>query len=305
MSLFDKNKAVMSSVGWPALALGSSALAALFLYLLTELFQVISPVPLMYLVVVSTALFLTTGGYMLTKRSHYEVYPTTRQVIGALVSGALGTAMIITLLSLLALSPAHLPLALYLIALALYFEFLTLRIAQGGRLTFWQILSTLVVIAATSFMLAEASTIVQTLSCVFITSAIAMEVASRLFGTYLLSPWVNSIWNGLAMLFLSLIAALKLVEIDIMNDITATLSLPLWVGLVIALLSVGVLLLRFLKQKVRVAPGYMQYKLQAWTLFLAFFGFICSIAISPALTAAFGVLVLGYAIAEGQVIVKE
>ncbi|MDC1205246.1 hypothetical protein N8083_00155 [Candidatus Pacebacteria bacterium] len=301
------NTQVLQKTSWTALVVFASGFFVAGISALGYMFASVAKTPLAFLVLVTVGLVMATGGYILTKRSQYEMFPLQKQIFGALINGVLGGVMLLALVRILFEGLSAIPLISFLVAVGLFVEFLSLRISQSGKVSLLQIVS--VVLVGGSFYLLQSNGFVasqvQNVS-LFVGALIAMELVSRTTKTYLLSPWVNSIWNGLAILVVSAVSFPYIVQIELLKDVNMVLTLPLWVGIGIALLGVVVLSLRFLKQKIRVAKGYMQYKLQFLTACLGVLSILAVLGKVPTIYfIVFGMLVLAYSIMEGRLMVKE
>ncbi len=258
--LRDQN--IILRTHWGLLIFFSSVLTVGVIQILRSILVQFAVPNIIVLLLLVVGLVLLVLGFFLTKRAHYEVYPTHVQVFGAVINGVLlATALVMLLLSIL-IAPGT---SLMLIALASAIEFLAIRLSQSRQLTIARVFALLLLIGSI-YMTAVTSLSLAKLVYIFIGALVLKEVFGRYTKTYLLSSWVNSIWHGVVFVVLGLVGGL-IWPVNV--ALSGVLTLPIWVGFVALSIGVTVVLLQFLKRKIIIAVGYLQHKVQLWTLLLA------------------------------------
>lgn len=297
---------LLKNMSWPGLAVLTASLMGLALYLLGNLPAQAEPVYLISLILIGLGVVSVGVGYVVTKYVGYEICPQPRQFLGALLVGVMATVMMYVALQLLIFSTSIAFIVIpFLVSLLFFTEFLTIRIAQARTVTIWQLLSLILVSYVTASGLRELPADVQVLAGTMLGAGLSALIISRLGHTYLISPWVNSFWNGWAFLGAGILLVPLTTSSGVISVILAVSLLPLWLGVLVFLMSLSAPVFRQLKHKLRISKGYMQYKLQFLTFMLGVIAMVLTETFSLGYSISFFIIIIAYAVAEKRLVIKE
>lgn len=292
-----QNKNIVLRAPWQLLIAAAAVCVAVVFGIVSNLLSGFAASEIGAIVALIAGTAVSVGGYILTRRSRYEVYPTHRQFVGALLNGMLLTICLFALLSVLTSS---LTAGLFLVAIAGAIEFLMQRTFQARKIKLSRIIAACLAFGAIGIF-AKADPVVANAVYVFAGAFLAKELLGRYTKTYLLSPWVNSIWNG-GVIALAGIAAIIFLPESAAFAANDALSLPLWVGLLTLCVGVTIVVLQFLKRKIVIARGYLQHKMQLWTVLLTAVAYFSSAGgFSNEVLVSFVLLVVLYSLAEASI----
>lgn len=292
-----QNKNINLGAPWYLLTVFSVLLVVSVFNIVNKLLGTFSVSDVIGLTALVSGAVVLTGGYVLTRRSSYEVYPTHSQVFGALISGVLLTVCLYLLIMTIGTS---LSIGFFLLALMAAVEFLVQRSFQSRRLTFYRTIA-FVILAGAVYLFATANPSVATAVYSFAGLFLLKELLDRYTHTHLLSPWVNSIWGGLVIMLAGFIAVVILPSTSLYSA-EGALTLPLWVGFAVLVVGAILITLQFLKRKITIVRGYLQHKLQFLTLLLWLVSHISGV--STEMSVGFLLLVASYSVAETSIFPK-
>ena len=297
---------LLHKMTWQGLVILTVALLGIGLNLLGSLFVWIENQYLIALILLGLGSISVGGGYLVTRIVGYELCPRPRQVTGALLVGAAVAVMAYSSLELISTSETlETGVVLLLVSVLFFVEFITIRIAQSKTITSWQVLSFIPVSYVVVSHLRELSADVFVFGWIIFASGLAALVISRIGQTYLISPWVNSFWNGWAFLVVGALLVPLTSASTVFTTIYEVSLLPVWLGVMVGLLSLSVLIFKQLKHKLRISKGYMQYKLQSLTILLAVVAMIITETVSIEILFAYLSIIAAYSIAEKRLIINE
>lgn len=299
-----QNSHIQIKLPWGALVLIAAAIASFGFTTLAWVLDIFSTAYILILLTTIVGTVVSIGGLVLTTRARYEVFPTKLQVIGAVLNGLLLAVMFVTLLLATQFSIVS---ALFLVAGLIVIEFILQRVFQSRKLSLRRA-AALFLVAITGYLFFTYFLELKVIFGVFFGALFAKELIGRYTQTHLLSSWVNSIWNGLALILSGPIVVALLVAnaqaVSVQELATGVASLPIWVGLLALCVGLAILILQFLKRKISIASGYGQHKLQLWTAFLFVAAILLGLS-SLELVVAFLVLIAAISVSEGSMFPKE
>lgn len=292
-------------MSWPGLVLCMVMLLISGIYVSKLLSLSIGSDMLILLMIMGLGLAGVVVGSAVAKHSKYELAPQPRQILGALFAGVAMTIMVYSAIQLVSIDYASgIILLLTSISILFFIEFSLMRISQANTVNIFQLASLALITFVVVLIMNGFAGLLQLYVWMFIGSGIISLFISRTGHTYLLSPWVNSFWNGLAMLAAGVFMLFSTTS-GFVGGIVEIAYLPLWIGFAIAGVSILALIFKQFRHKMLISKGYMQYKLQAFTALLLATLYIFNVEVSEKFLLAFLLIMLAYSLSEKRFVVKE
>ncbi len=261
MSQINFNRPVLQSASWFRLSLLTGLVWTFLLFIYKLLLVLFGNNLFIPVVVFCVGLVYIIFGGILVFRSNYEFFPEKKYIMGATITGIIYAIILFILLKLFLNYNASLSTIAYIITIGGSVSVLLRKYALSKKMYGIQFLGIFAVIISSWIMFNDNVFFMNTYSYV-ISILVLLSIFSLMYKKFnldVVSPWVLSVWKGVALVIVSVFYVLYEIFFQTLS-ISEILNIPVYHILLFILAGIFELFLILFKHKTRMSGGYIAYK---------------------------------------------